>query len=121
MRGAKMCDEPTRQLALADAVVGVIKATLTPMVAPLVDELAACHRLIERLTTEIAELREDRGRSRQSWKPGPTRWSGPRRSSTPRGPRTRTERHVVRPDRTTYPDHASGGITLRAMKARQIP
>ena len=62
MRGAKMCDEPTRQLALADAVVGVIKATLTPMVAPLVDELAACHRLIERLTTEIVELREDRGR-----------------------------------------------------------
>ena len=95
MRGAKMCDEPTRQLALADAVVGVIKATLTPMVAPLVDELAACHRLIERLTTEIAELREDR--LMQSWKPGPTRWSGPRRSSTPRGPRTRTERHVVRP------------------------
>jgi hypothetical protein len=62
MPSADMGGEPTRQLALADAVEAAIKATLTPMVAPLVDELAACHRLIERLATEIAELREDWGR-----------------------------------------------------------
>jgi hypothetical protein len=56
-------------LAQADALASLIRATLTPIIAPLVGELAASRQVNERLTDQlmsqadtIAELREARGR-----------------------------------------------------------
>jgi hypothetical protein len=61
--------QPTPALAQADALASLIQATLTPIIAPLVGELAASRQVNERLTDQlmsqadtIAELREERGR-----------------------------------------------------------
>jgi excisionase family DNA binding protein len=52
----------TAQRAPAEAIAAMIQATLTPVIAPLVGELAATRQVAERRADAIAELREERGR-----------------------------------------------------------
>jgi hypothetical protein len=51
-----------QQLAQADALATLIQATLTPIIAPLVGELAASRQALERQAGELRELEREVGR-----------------------------------------------------------
>jgi hypothetical protein len=54
--------QPTPALAQADALASLIQATLTPIIAPLVGELAASRQALERQAGEVRELEREVGR-----------------------------------------------------------
>jgi hypothetical protein len=54
--------QPPTALAQAEALASLIQATLTPIIGPLVGELAASRQTVERQAETIADLREERGR-----------------------------------------------------------